>query len=115
MNYYESSDNLSPNVPTIVDGDPMNSRRILNIKAAKHASKYLFTDPSEVEITERELRSSEWSVGEYKNVEYSENFRNSESWGHISNKDTKINEIKEVLFLLIFLLKILIILNLFTL
>ena len=93
---YESSDQLSPNVPTIIDGDPMNSRRILQLKAPKHASKYLFTDPSEVEITEREVRSSECSIDGYQDVEYSDNYRNTESWGAISNKDTRINEIKSV-------------------
>lgn len=97
MNRYEVTTEQSPNVHTNVDGSPINSRRVLaENKRTNHASKLLFTDPSEVEITEREVSNSHWSMDEYRDVDHSLNMRESESMIVSTGREDKINTIKQL-------------------
>lgn len=94
---YEHETEETPDVHTNVDGDPMNSRRILiENNKANHASKLLFSSPTEVEITEREVRSSQWSAEEFKYINYSDHHRESESVVVPSSKDHRINSVREM-------------------
>ena len=94
---YEHETEQSPDVHTNIDGEPMNSRRILveNVQT-NHASKYLFSSPVEVEITEREVNSSQWSAEGFKNVNYSDHHRTSESMVVPSSADQRINTVREM-------------------
>jgi len=56
----------------------------------------LFSEPSLVEYTEEEIRSSQWSMNEFRAVDYSADHRSSESYVISTQKNDRINTIRNM-------------------